>query len=97
MKNNSNSKDWKFFSLLLSGMILILIAMFTPPLSVIDNSVIFVVGQLTLLIGGLLECCVHIDIKNGYLHIGRMSDKEHSKIPKQIEQTNEQKENGSIE
>ena len=96
MKNKSN--DVKFFSMLLCGMILILIAMFTPPLSVIDSSVIFVVGQLTLLIGGLLECCVHIDIKNGYLHIGRMSDKEHSKIPKQIEQTkekDEQKENPS--
>lgn len=88
-KNNSN--DWKFYSMLLCGMILILIAMFTPPLSVIDSSVIFVVGQLTLLIGGLLECCVHIDIKNGYLHIGKMSDKEHNKIPKQTEQTDENK------
>lgn len=86
-----DNKDWKFYSMLICGMILILIAMFTPPLSVIDSSVIFVVGQLTLLIGGLLECCVHIDIKNGYLHIGRMSDKEYSKIPKQIEQTPEQK------
>ena len=88
MKKNN---DWKFYSMLLCGMILILIAMFTPPLSVIDNSVIFVVGQLTLLIGGLLECCVHIDIKNGYLHVGKMSDKEYSKIPKQTE--TEQNEN----
>lgn len=91
----SNSKDLRFWGMLVCGMILILIAMFTPPLSVIDSSVIFVVGQLTLLIGGLLECCVHIDIKNGYLHIGRMSDKEYSKIPKQIEETDEQKDTPS--
>lgn len=69
---NKKNNDVKFWGLLIVGFVLVLIAMFTPPLAIVDNSIILLVGQITLLIGGLLECCVHIDIKNGYLHIGRM-------------------------
>lgn len=74
-----DNKDWKFFSLMLIGFILVLISLFIEPKGIIDNSVLFAVGQLTLLLAGLLECCVHIDIKNGYLHLGKMTDNETEK------------------
>ena len=77
MKNNS--KDWKFFSLMSIGFILVLVSLFIEPKGIIDNSVLFAVGQITLLLAGLLECCVHIDIKNGYLHLGKMTDNETEK------------------
>ena len=94
---SNKSKDFKFWGLLITGFVLVLIAMFTPPLAVVDNSIIFLVGQITLLIAGLLECCVHIDIKNGYLHLGRMEktikETEYKKIvdtPEKEEKPNEQ-------
>lgn len=76
---SKNSKDWKFFSLMLIGFILVLISLFIEPKGIIDNSVLFAVGQITLLLSGLLECCIHIDIKNGYLHLGKMTDNETDK------------------
>lgn len=76
---SKNSKDWKFFSLMLIGFVLVLISLFIEPKGIIDNSVLFAVGQLTLLLAGLLECCIHIDIKNGYLHLGKMTESETKK------------------
>lgn len=84
---------------MLIGFILVLISLFIEPKGIIDNSVLFAVGQLTLLLAGLLECCVHIDIKNGYLHLGKMTDNETEKhkFVLRNNKTNEQKENDSIE
>lgn len=58
-----NKREWRFYTCLVMGFSLVVGGFFSPPLGVIDNSVIVVFG-IFLSLGGL---CVGVDLK-GIIH-----------------------------
>lgn len=64
----------KFYALLVIGFVLALIGLLSPPVGVVDNSVLIMLGEVTILAGGVIGCVVHLDFRNMYFHIGRMNE-----------------------
>lgn len=58
-----NKREWRFYTCLVMGFLLVVGGFFSPPLGVIHNSVIVVFG-IFLSLGGL---CVGVDLK-GIIH-----------------------------
>ena len=58
-----NKREWRFYTCLVMGFILVVGGFFSPPLGIIDNSVIVAFGIL-LSLGAL---CVGVDLK-GIIH-----------------------------
>lgn len=54
-----NKREWRFYTCLVMGFLLVVGGFFSPPLGVIHNSVIVVFG-IFLSLGGL---CVGVDLK----------------------------------
>lgn len=75
--SKDNKKDWKFFAILLVGTAISIIALLTEPMGIIDNSVLLLVGQLTVLCASLFNVSIVLDIKEKYFCLG--------KNPKQVE------------
>lgn len=69
MKNKSN--DWKFWGLLVVGLTLSLCGIFTPPIGVISDSLLIVIGNLTILVGALYDISIVVDIKEKYFCVGK--------------------------
>lgn len=83
----TNNKDWKFWGLLVTGLTLSLCGIYTPPIGIISDSLLIVIGNLTILVGALYDVSIVLDIKEKYFCVGRN--------PKIQKETNEQKENPS--
>lgn len=64
--------DWKFLVLIIMGFAIAMVGLISPPLGVISNSVLIMVGEFFVLAGGVIGCVVHFDFKNLYFHIGKM-------------------------
>lgn len=84
----TNNKDLRFWGLLVVGLCLSLCGIFTPPIGVISDSLLIVIGNLTILVGALYDISIVVDIKEKYFCVGR-----NPKITK--ETPSEQKENPS--
>lgn len=69
MKNKNN--DWKFYAILVVGTAISIIALLTEPMGVIDNSVLLLVGQLTVLCASLFNVSIVLDIKEKYFCLGK--------------------------
>lgn len=82
------SKDLRFWGLLAVGLTLSLCGIYTPPIGIISDSLLIVIGNLTILVGALYDISIVVDIKEKYFCVGR-----NSKITK--ENPSEQKENPS--
>lgn len=67
----NKSKDWKFYSLLLVGLTLSLCGIYTPPIGIISDSLLIVIGNLTILVGALYDVSIVVDIKEKYFCVGR--------------------------
>lgn len=78
MKNNS--KDWKFWGLLVVGLTLSLCGIYTPPIGIISDSLLIVIGNLTILVGALYDISIVVDIKEKYFCVGK-----NPKLPKETD------------
>lgn len=76
MKKQKN--DLKFWGLLVVGLCLSLCGIFTPPIGVISDSLLIVIGNLTILVGALYDISIVVDIKEKYFCVGR-----NPKLPKE--------------
>lgn len=83
-----SKKDLKFWGLLAVGLTLSLCGIYTPPIGIISDSLLIVIGNLTILVGALYDVSIVLDIKEKYFCVGR-----NPKITK--ENPSEQKENPS--
>lgn len=68
MKKN---KELKFWGLLVVGLTLSLCGIFTPPIGVISDSLLIVIGNLTILIGALYDVSIVVDVKEKYFCVGK--------------------------
>lgn len=82
-----DNRDLKFWGLLVTGLTLSLCGIYTPPIGIISDSLLIVIGNLTILVGALYDVSIVLDIKEKYFCVGRN--------PKIQKETNEQKENPS--
>lgn len=82
-----DNKDLKFWGLLAVGLTISLCGIYTPPIGIISDSLLIVIGNLTILVGALYDISIVVDIKEKYFCVG--------KNPKIQKETNEQKENPS--
>lgn len=69
--SKNNKKDWKFWGLLVVGLTLSLCGIFTPPIGVISDSLLLVIGNLTILVGALYDVSIVVDVKEKYFCVGR--------------------------
>lgn len=76
MKKQNN--DLRFWGLLAVGLTLSLCGIFTPPIGVISDSLLIVIGNLTVLVGALYDISIVVDIKEKYFCVGR-----NPKLPKE--------------
>ncbi len=67
-----DKKDVKFLVLVIMGFIIAMVGLISPPMGIISNSVLVMVGEFFVLAGGVIGCVVHFDFKNLYFHIGKM-------------------------
>lgn len=63
--------DFRFYSLLIVGLIISLFGLLTPPLGQVDNSILLLIGNLTILVGGVLEVVIYLNIKKGIFFVGK--------------------------
>lgn len=82
-----DNKDAKFWGLLVVGLTLSLCGIWTPPIGIISDSLLIVIGNLTILVGALYDVSIVLDIKEKYFCVG--------KNPKIKKEKDEQKENPS--
>lgn len=82
-----DNKDLRFWGLLAVGLTLSLCGIFTPPIGIISDSLLIVIGNLTILVGALYDVSIVLDIKEKYFCVGRN--------PKIQKEKDEQKENPS--
>lgn len=68
--SKNNKKDWKFWGLLVCGLILSLCGLFCPPLGIIHNSVLLATGEITLLIAGLYNVSIILNFRDKIFCIG---------------------------
>lgn len=66
-KNN----DVKFFALLVVGLTLSLCGIWTPPIGIISDSLLIVIGNITILVGALYDVSIVLDIKEKYFCVGK--------------------------
>lgn len=78
MKKNKN--DAKFWGLLVVGLTISLCGIYTPPIGIISDSLLIVIGNLTILVGALYDVSIVLDIKEKYFCVGR-----NPKIQKEID------------
>jgi hypothetical protein len=81
MKRQKN--EAKFWGLLVVGLTLSLCGIYTPPIGIISDSLLIVIGNLTILVGALYDVSIVLDIKEKYFCVGRN--------PKLPQETDEQK------
>lgn len=63
--------DFRFYALLVVGLVISLFGLCTPPIGVIDNSLLLLIGNLTILVGGVLEVVMYINVKKGIFFVGK--------------------------
>lgn len=68
-------KDIKFYVLVGLGFTISLVGLLSPPIGIVDNSVLVVTGLFLSVAGGLIGAVIHLDFKNLYFHIGPMPTK----------------------
>lgn len=61
----------KFWGLLVVGLTLSLCGIYTPPIGIISDSLLIVIGNLTILVGALYDVSIVLDIKEKYFCVGR--------------------------
>lgn len=85
--------DFRFYSLVLVGLIISLFGLLTPPLGHIDNSILLLIGNLTILVGGVLEVVIYLNIKKGIFFVGKHPIEDIKKDVQEEVKTIEDKEN----
>lgn len=85
--------DFRFYSLVIVGLIISLFGLLTPPLGHIDNSILLLIGNLTILVGGVLEVVIYLNIKKGIFFVGKHPIEEINKDLQKEVKTIEDKEN----
>lgn len=68
---NKKNNDVKFWGLLVVGLTLSLCGIYTPPIGIISDSLLIVIGNLTILVGALYDVSIVLDIKEKYFCVGR--------------------------
>ena len=66
-----NNKDAKFWGLLIAGLTLSLCGIWTPPIGIISDSLLIVIGNLTILVGALYDVSIVLDVKEKYFCVGK--------------------------
>lgn len=84
--------DFRFYSLVIVGLVISLFGLLTPPLGHIDNSILLLVGNLTILVGGVLEVVIYLNIKKGIFFVGKHTIEEIKKDLQEELKTTENKE-----
>lgn len=84
--------DFRFYSLVIVGLVISLFGLLTPPLGHIDNSILLLVGNLTILVGGVLEVVIYLNIKKGIFFVGKHTIEEIKKDLQEEVKTTENKE-----
>lgn len=84
MITKNKYSEIKFYILIILGFVIMIIGLVSPPLGVINNTVLLGAGQFLVLAGGLVGCVVHFDFKNLYFHIGKMTKDTASEDNKRI-------------
>lgn len=85
--------DFRFYSLVVVGLIISLFGLLTPPLGHIDNSILLLIGNLTILVGGVLEVVIYLNIKKGIFFVGKNVIEDIKKDVQEEVKTIEDKEN----
>lgn len=85
--------DFRFYALLVVGLVISLFGLCTPPIGVIDNSLLLLIGNLTILVGGVLEVVMYINVKKGVFFVGKHTIEEIKKDIQEEIKTTENKEN----
>jgi hypothetical protein len=75
-----DNKDWKFWGLLVVGLTISLCGIYTPPIGIISDSLLIVIGNLTILVGALYDISIVVDIKEKYFCVGK-----NPKLPKETD------------
>ena len=65
------NKDAKFWGLLTAGLTLSLCGIWTPPIGIISDSLLIVIGNLTILVGALYDVSIVLDVKEKYFCVGK--------------------------
>jgi hypothetical protein len=86
--------DFRFYSLVIVGLVISLFGLLTPPLGHIDNSILLLVGNLTILVGGVLEVVIYLNIKKGIFFVGKHTIEE---IKKDLQEELKPTENKEIQ
>lgn len=86
--------DFRFYSLVLVGLVISLFGLLTPPLGHIDNSILLLIGNLTILVGGVLEVVIYLNIKKGIFFVGKHTIEE---IKKDLQEELKPTENKEIQ
>lgn len=85
--------DFRFYSLVVVGLIISLFGVLTPPLGQIDNSILLLIGNLTILVGGVLEVVIYLNIKKGIFFVGKHTIEDVKKDIQEELKSTENKEN----
>ena len=85
--------DFRFYALLVVGLVISLFGLCTPPIGVIDNSLLLLIGNLTILVGGVLEVVMYINVKKGIFFVGKHTIEDVKKDIQEELKTTENKEN----
>lgn len=86
-----SKKDIKFYVLVLIGAVISMTALLTPPLGTVDNSVLLLMGELSILIGALYNCSMYLNVRRGIFAVGK--DLNINEIKKDVTEPTENKEN----
>lgn len=85
-----SKKDIKFYFLVLIGAVISMTALLTPPLGQVDNSVLLLLGELSILIGALYNCSMYLNVRRGIFAVGK--DLNINEIKKDVTEPTENKE-----
>lgn len=85
-----SKKDIKFYILVVIGAVISMTALLTPPLGQIDNSVLLLLGELSILIGALYNCSMYLNVRRGIFAVGK--DLNINEIKKDVTEPTENKE-----
>lgn len=85
-----SKKDIKFYFLVVIGAVISMTALLTPPLGQVDNSVLLLLGELSILIGALYNCSMYLNVRRGIFAVGK--DLNINEIKKDVTESTENKE-----
>lgn len=86
--------DFRFYSLVVVGLVISLFGLLTPPIGQIDNSILLLIGNLTILVGGVLEVVIYLNIKKGIFFVGKHTIEE---VKKDLQEELKDTENKEIQ